>query len=80
METEQIGNHTISQMGQQREQLLNANSNIDRTMEIAMQARDVLNDMYVCTILLTIYIFTEKSHLVSWQIVFLLVQSGVEKR
>jgi hypothetical protein len=48
METEQIGNHTISQMGQQREQLLNANSNIDRTREIAIQARDVLNVMYVC--------------------------------
>ena len=64
METEQIGNHTISQMGQQREQLSNANTNIDRTMEIAMQARDVLNTMYVCTILLTNNIFTE-THLVS---------------
>ena len=45
METEQIGNATINQMGQQREQLEGANRNISDTMAIAMQARAVLNDM-----------------------------------
>ena len=45
METEQIGNSTIMQMGMQREQLSNANTNLERTMEIAQQAGHVLADM-----------------------------------
>ena len=45
METEQIGNNTLGQMGRQREQLLAANTNIDRTREVANQARAILNDI-----------------------------------
>lgn len=45
METEQIGNSTLLQMGQQREQLQNASSNIDATREIARHAGLVLADM-----------------------------------
>jgi Snare region anchored in the vesicle membrane C-terminus len=45
METEQIGNSTIDQMGRQREQLLGANSNIDRTRQIAEQAASVLKEI-----------------------------------
>ena len=45
VETENIGNSTIQQMGQQREQLQNARTNIDRTREIAEQAATVLRDM-----------------------------------
>jgi hypothetical protein len=45
METEQIGNSTIMQMGQQREQFQNTSSNIDATREIAQQAGLVLADM-----------------------------------
>jgi hypothetical protein len=46
-ETEHIGNMTLNQMGQQREQLEGANRNISATMAVALQARIVLNDMYV---------------------------------
>ena len=45
VETETIGNSTIQQMVQQREQLQNARTNIDRTREIAEQAATVLRDM-----------------------------------
>jgi hypothetical protein len=45
METEQIGNNTLSQMGRQREQITNANVNIERTKEIALQAKAILTDM-----------------------------------
>ena len=42
VETEQIGNTTIHQMGQQREQLQNTRFNIDRTREIAQEAAVIL--------------------------------------
>ena len=45
METEQIGNSTLSQMGRQREQLTGANANIEATREIALQAKAILTDM-----------------------------------
>jgi len=45
METEQIGNNTMEQMGRQREQLQGANANIIRTREIAEQASSVLLEM-----------------------------------
>lgn len=45
METEQIGNSTIGQMGRQREQLMGANTNIERTRQIAEQAGSILSDM-----------------------------------
>jgi hypothetical protein len=45
METEHIGNATIQQMGQQREQLEGASSNIDATLAIAQQAGAILTDM-----------------------------------
>ena len=45
LETEQIGNVTISQMGQQREQLEGANRNVSATMAIALQAKTILGDM-----------------------------------
>merc|ERR1740130_2469634 len=45
METEQIGNVTIDQMGRQREQLQGANRNIIRTREIVEQAGSILQEM-----------------------------------
>ena len=45
METEQIGNSTLEQMGRQREQLQGANANIARTREIVQQAGLVLTEM-----------------------------------
>lgn len=45
METEQIGNSTLEQMGRQREQLQGANANIARTREIVEQAGSVLTEM-----------------------------------
>ena len=45
METEQIGNSTLEQMSRQREQLQNANLNIDATIEIAREATMILTDM-----------------------------------
>lgn len=45
METEQIGNSTIGQMGRQREQLQGANVNIERTRQIAEQAASILSEM-----------------------------------
>ena len=45
LETEQIGNATLSQMGRQREQLHSANSNIDATLNVARQAGAILSDM-----------------------------------
>lgn len=45
METEQIGNATIDQMGRQREQLQGANTNIDATLAVARQASAVLTQM-----------------------------------
>ena len=45
IETEQIGNQTISQMGRQREQLDGARANIEATREIAVQAGLVLRDL-----------------------------------
>lgn len=47
LETERIGNETIGQMGRQREQLQNANSNLDATLDVARQAGVILTDMYV---------------------------------
>ena len=44
LETEQIGNNTLEQMGRQREQLGNANRNISATREIAEQARVILTN------------------------------------
>mmetsp|Transcript_89650 Transcript_89650/g.249297 ORF Transcript_89650/g.249297 Transcript_89650/m.249297 type:complete len:204 (-) Transcript_89650:179-790(-) len=45
METEQIGNVTLGQMGRQREQLQNANLNLDATLEVARQAGTILSSM-----------------------------------
>lgn len=45
METERIGNSTLAQMGQQREQLQGANANLARTREIIEQASVVLTDL-----------------------------------
>lgn len=45
METEQIGNATLGQMGRQRDQLQNAHSNIDVTLDVARQAGAILSDM-----------------------------------
>ena len=45
METEQIGNATLGQMGRQREQLQNANANLEATLEVARQAGAILADM-----------------------------------
>ena len=45
METEQIGNATLEQMSRQREQLENANSNVDATLALARQAGLVITDM-----------------------------------
>jgi len=45
IETEQIGNNTMEQMGRQREQLQGANANIIRTREIAEQAGSILSNM-----------------------------------
>eukprot|EP00934_Nitzschia_sp_Nitz4_P007958 Nitzschia sp. Nitz4//scaffold38_size140716//111425//112328//NITZ4_003163-RA/size140716-augustus-gene-0.138-mRNA-1//-1//CDS//3329550126//7948//frame0 len=45
METEQIGNATLSQMTRQREQLQNANSNVDATLAVAQQAGVILRGM-----------------------------------
>jgi hypothetical protein len=53
-ETEHIGNITLNQMGQQREQLEGANRNISATMAVALQARIVLNDMYVVCVSLCV--------------------------
>lgn len=45
METEQIGNTTLEQMGTQREQLQGTNATIMRTREIAEQAGSILSEM-----------------------------------
>ena len=45
IESEQIGNSTISQMSRQREQLQGASANIDATMDVARQAGMILSDM-----------------------------------
>ena len=45
METEQIGNMTLDQMGRQREQLEGANANISATIQVARQAKEILNQM-----------------------------------
>jgi hypothetical protein len=47
IETEEIGNGTLRQMGRQREQLQGANSNIDAIQNVAQQARIILTDLYV---------------------------------
>jgi len=44
-ETEQIGTSTLQQMGQQREQLLNANRNIEAVQNVATQAKNILASM-----------------------------------
>jgi hypothetical protein len=52
METEQLGNATLGQMSRQREQLQNANSNVDATLEVVRQAGAVLMDMWVMSAVL----------------------------
>mmetsp|Transcript_22295 Transcript_22295/g.62184 ORF Transcript_22295/g.62184 Transcript_22295/m.62184 type:complete len:80 (-) Transcript_22295:981-1220(-) len=45
LESEAIGNSTLGQMGTQREQLQNANSNVDATLAAARQAGTILASM-----------------------------------
>ena len=44
-ETEQVGTSTLLQMGQQREQLLNANQNLGTVQEVAVRAKNILQSM-----------------------------------
>jgi len=44
-ETEQIGMSTLTQMGQQREQMQIASDNMDATLSMTMQARALLRQM-----------------------------------
>ena len=44
-ETEYIGNQTLQQMGRQREQLENANGNLDAVMSATLQAKKILVSM-----------------------------------
>ena len=45
METEQIGNATLEQLGRQREQLQRTNVNLDATLDVARQAGAILSSM-----------------------------------
>mmetsp|Transcript_16000 Transcript_16000/g.44863 ORF Transcript_16000/g.44863 Transcript_16000/m.44863 type:complete len:215 (+) Transcript_16000:113-757(+) len=45
VESETIGNSTLGQMGRQRDQLHNANSNVDATLAMAGQAGAILTSM-----------------------------------
>lgn len=45
VDTEHIGNTTLHQMGRQREQLLNANSNLETVQNAVFQAKNILTSM-----------------------------------
>lgn len=44
-ETEEIGTSTLQQMGRQREQLHNANANLEAIRAVAVQAKNILTSM-----------------------------------
>ena len=44
-ETEEIGTRTLQQMGRQREQMENANTNLGRLQQITVQAKNILGSM-----------------------------------
>lgn len=45
VDTEHIGNTTLHQMGRQREQLQNANTNLETVQNVMMQAKYILTSM-----------------------------------
>lgn len=45
LETEQVGNHTLIQMGQQREQLQNTNANLEAVLRATSEARRILKSI-----------------------------------
>jgi len=57
-DTEHIGNQTLQQMGQQREQLLAGNRNVAAIQETAQRAKSILSEMSrrVCRSKLALYV------------------------
>jgi hypothetical protein len=75
-ESEQIGQETLGQMGQQREQLLSANRYVSHTHDLTMQARRILKDMYVVKNRVYVSVFHNATRALTLTCVYILYNYG----